>query len=177
MNLRDQFLKAGLVNKNQADAALREKRKQEKIAEGHAASKRAIEEKEAAERAREAAQREAELLARRRASREREEAELRVMRCRQILRAHQLRFRAGPQRFYHWSPDRTQVWRMWLPERIAGDLRLGRLAIAWVDDHHPEAVVIDRATAERIAAIRPELLLFRNEGPSDPDPAEQLYEG
>ena len=59
---------------------------------------------------------------------------------------------------------------------MATDLRVGRRALAWVDDARPEVVLIDVPTAERVAAIRPELILFRNHGPIDTDPAEQLYE-
>lgn len=37
-------------------------------------------------------------------------------------------------------------------------------------------VVIDPETADRVEALRPELVLFRNRGPVDTDPAEQLYD-
>lgn len=175
-SLRDQFLKAGLVTKGQADAAEREKRRQEKLAEGNAVARKEKERQEAEARAREAAEREAALIARRREAREREEAQMRVVRCQQILRAHQLKLRPGQQRFYHWSVDRRQALRLLLPEHVATDVRVGRLVIAWVDDARPEAVLIDPATADRVAAIRPELIVFRNTGGVDTDAAQQLYE-
>lgn len=176
MSLRDQFLKAGLVSKTQADSAQRELRKQEKIAQGQALARREQERLDAEERALQVAAREAEHAARRRAAREREEAHMRVVRCQQILRAHALRFRPGTQRFHFRSPDGRHAWRLWLPERLATDLRVCRLALAWVDDLRPEVVVIDPATADRIEALRPELVLFRNRPPIDLDVSQQLYE-
>lgn len=177
MNLRDQLLKAGLVTKGQANAAAAQKKKEEKVAQGNQLSKKELDRIEQERLAKEAAEREAALAERRREARERQEAELRLLRSRQILRAHALRFRGGPQRFYFRSPDRVYAWRLLLPERIADDLRRGKLAICWCDDAKPEAVIVEWAVADRVEAIRPELVLFRNRGGADPDPAEQLYEG
>ncbi|MFZ5478896.1 MAG: DUF2058 family protein [Myxococcota bacterium] len=176
MNLRDQLLKAGLVNKKQAAEAARDVRKQQKVEEGHREAKRVLEQKEAERLAAEKAAREAELLARRRASRERAERETRALQVRHILSSHRLRVR-GPQRFYHRSPDGRELWKLWLPERVAEDLRCGRAAIAYIPGADPHVVVIDREAADRVEAIQPELVLFRNRGRPDADPSEQLYEG
>lgn len=178
MNLRDQLLKAGIVSKKDADGAAREARKQQKVQQGNQEAKRVLEQREAA--AREAAReaQEVERLARRKEAEERARRETVLWQARQILTANRVRYRTGPQRFHHRSPDGKEAWKLYLPERLAEDLRRGRLAVAWIDGGaEPHVVLVDRESAERVAAIRPGLVLFLNSGPADPDPAEQLYEG
>lgn len=177
MNLRDQLLKAGLVDKKQADRAAREAREQKRKEEGQKEARRVVEQREAERLAAERAAAEAERIARRKAAEERAHRETIVLQARQILAAHRLRFREGPQRFHHRSPDGREAWRLRLPERVAEDLRCGRAAVAYIDGLEPKVVVVDRDTADRVEAIRPELILFRNRGGPDPDPAEQLDEG
>ena len=175
MSLRDSLLKAGVVNKKDAQRVELQLRAEKKAAVGNQISKaeRERQEREEAERVRR--EREEELLARRREARARQEQEIRLMSSRQILRSHSLRFRSGPQRFWYKAPVPPEIWRMDLPERIANDLRCGYLAIAWCDDQNPDVVVIDRKAAERVHAIRPELILFWNADGGDRDPAEQLW--
>jgi uncharacterized protein YaiL (DUF2058 family) len=178
MNLRDQFLKAGLVSKKDADAAQRDVKKQQKVQQGNQEARRILELREAEAREAERLAREAERLARRKAAEELARRETVLWQGRQILRANRVRYRNGPQRFYHRSPDGRELWRLDLPERLAEDLRRGRLAVAWIDGGtEPEIVVVDAESADRVEAVRPELILFRNRGPVDRDPAEQLYEG
>lgn len=178
MNLRDQLLKAGIVSKKDADAAAREARKQQNIQKGHQESKKVLEQREAERREQERQAREAERLARRKASEEQARRETVLWQARQILRSHRLKFRAGPQRFWYRAPNGTEIWKLWLPERVAEDLRRGKAAIAWIDGGtEPEVVVVDAESADRVEAIRPELILFRNRGAADRDPAEQLLEG
>ncbi|MDP2317327.1 MAG: DUF2058 family protein [Pseudomonadota bacterium] len=178
MNLRDQFLKAGIVSKKDAEAAARDVRKGQKVQQGNQEAKRVLEQREAAARVAELAAKETERLARRKEAEERARRETVLWQGRQILRAHRVRYRAGPQRFYHRSPDGKEAWKLYLPERLAEDLRRGRGAVAWIDGGtEPEIVLVDAESAARVAEIRPELILFWNRGLSDPDPAEQLYEG
>lgn len=178
MNLRDQLLKAGIVSKKDAEGAARDARKQQKVQQGNQEAKRVLEQREAA--AREAAREahEVERLARRKDAEERARRETVLWQGRQILSTNRIRYRPGPQRFHHRSPDGKEAWKLHLPERLAEDLRRGRVAVAWIDGGaEPHVVLVDRETADRLAAVRPELLLFLNTGPVDPDPAEQLYEG
>ena len=179
MNLRDQFLKAGLVDKKRADQVAREAKKEQKIAQGQQVDKATLARQEAERIARERAEREAEV-ARKRAEAEAREAEHRrtqgvAASARAILRQNRVPVRGGTQRFYYRSPDGKQAWKLMVPEWMATDLRCGRLCIAWCDD--PEgAVVIDALTANRVEKIRPELVLFRNRGGIDTRDEEQLYE-
>lgn len=176
MSLRDQLLKAGLVNKSQADKAAREVLKEQRAARAQQLPKRELERIEAERKAREEAERLAAQVEKRRAQREAEERLLRELRPRQILRALGEPVRGGNHPFFHRSPDGRYAWRLYVPEHVATDLRCGRRAIAWLDDpRRPEVVLVDPETARRVEAIRPELILFRNRGPVDPDPAEQLY--
>jgi uncharacterized protein YaiL (DUF2058 family) len=178
MNLRDQLLKAGVVSKKAADASAREQRKEQKVQHGNQEAKRVLEQREAAAREQERLAKEAENLARRREAQERARRETVLWQGRQILRTHRIPFKSGPQRFYHRSPDGRELWRLNLPERLAEDLRRGRVAVAWIDGGtEPEIVLVDADSADRVEAVRPELVLFRNRGPVSNDPAEQLYEG
>lgn len=178
MNLRDQLLKAGIVSKKDAESAARDVRKQQKVQHGNQEAKRVQEQREAAVREAERAAHEADRLARRKAAEDQAHRETVLWQGRQILRAHRIRYRAGPQRFHHRSPDGREAWKLYLPERLAEDLRRGRVAVCFIDGGaEPEIVLVDAETADRVEAIRPELVLFRNRGPADPDPAEQLYEG
>ncbi len=176
MNLRDQLLKAGLVDKKRADQVGREKRKDEKIAAGHQVDKATRERQEAEAREVQRRADEETRIRKRREADAREAEQRKLISSRQILRSHRVRYRPGPQRFWHWSPDRREAWRLDLPEHVASDLRLGRLVIAWVDGDDPEVVLIEPLVANRIEALRPELILFRNRGPVDTDPSQQLWE-
>jgi uncharacterized protein YaiL (DUF2058 family) len=175
MNLRDQLLKAGIVNKKQADQAARDQRHQQKVEQGTAEAKRVREQKEAERVAAEKSQREAEALARRRAAREKAERDTRELQVRHILSSHRMRVR-GPQRFYYRAPNGKELWKLMLPERVAEDLRCGRAAIAYIDGTEPDCFVIDREAADRLEELKPEVILFRNRGAVDRDPSEQLYE-
>ncbi|MES2638302.1 MAG: DUF2058 family protein [Myxococcota bacterium] len=176
MNLRDQLLKAGIVSKKAADAAGRDARKEQNVQHGNQEAKRVLERREAAEREAERIAKETQRLARRKEAEEQARRETVLWQGRQILSSNRVRFRPGPQRFYHRSPDGKEAWKLYLPERLAEDLRRGRGAITWIDGGtEPEIVLVDAETAARVAEIRPELILFWNRGPADPDPAEQLY--
>ena len=96
----------------------------------------------------------------------------------QILRHHRLDLRPGPQRFWHRAADGRFLHRLDLPERVAVDLRAGRLAVAAIDAG-PEATygIIPADIARRIQVLCPERLVHWNNVPPDSDdPAERLYD-
>jgi len=66
---------------------------------------------------------------------------------------------------------------MYLNERLAWDQIHGQLAIAWTGDPaDPTCVLLPRAVAARVAALKPSRILFFNEiCPSRDDPSERLY--
>ena len=177
MSLRDSLLKAGVVNKKDAQRVEQQLRLEKKAALGSQISKAERERQEREEAERQRQEREEELLRRRREAKAQQELEIRLMSSRQILRSHALRYRPGPQRFWFKAPVHPEIWRLDLPERLADDLRCGYLAVAWCDDQSPDVLIIDRAAAERVAAIRPELILFWNADGGERDPAEQLWDG
>ena len=180
MNLRDQFLKAGLVDKKRADQAAREAKKEGKVAQGNAVDKATLQRIELEARTAEESRRQADLLARRREATARESqraaSEGKLLSSRQILRSHRIHVHGGTQKFWHLSPGGREAWRLAVPEWMATDLRCGRLVIAWCDDAQAEVVVIDPIVSNRIETMRPELILFRNRGPIDTDPSQQLYD-
>jgi uncharacterized protein YaiL (DUF2058 family) len=176
VSLKDQLLRAGLGDRRRAEEIEREKRREAKVAAGNQASRAERERREAEGRAAEEASRAAELVARRQQAEARKEAERVRTQAQHLLRAHRVSWRPGPQRFWHRSPDGREIWRLDLPEFLATDLRVGRMAIAWVDDQNPQVLLVDPQTADRVAALRPELILFRNRGPIDRADDQQLYE-
>lgn len=180
MSLRDQLLKAGIVDKKKvarANRALKTDRRQDGA---ERESKKARKAREAADRARLHAESEA---------RRRKEADDRIaaergMEKRRIvsglLRDHALPHRVGQQPFWFVTADRRTILRMEIPGSWAHDLRAGRLAIVWLgDDPHPEHAehrVLRADAVERVRQHAPERLLFWNEAPPpDDDPAEQLF--
>ncbi len=174
MSLRDSFLKAGLVSKKDAQRVEQELRKEQKKAQGNQETKAEREKREAAEIEAARKAREEELIRRRIEANERQRREILEISPRQILRAHRIRYRPGPQKFWFRSPKPPEIWRLDLPEGLAYDLRCGFVALAWCDDQNPEVLIVDREAAARVRELRPELLLFWNEFGADPDPAEQL---
>lgn len=174
MSLRDSFLKAGLVKEKDLRKLEQQLRQEQKVAQGNQQRKSVLEAQAREEAERQRLEAEAALIERRREARLREQQTLALMSSRQILRSHQVRFRTGPQKFWFRSPKPPEIWRMDLPERVAYEILCGRMAVAWCDDAQPEAVVVDRDAAERVRAIRPELILFWNEEGADPDPSQRL---
>ena len=97
---------------------------------------------------------------------------------RNLIRAYRLRFRPGPVPFFHWTPDRGHVHRMWVPESVAWDLRKGALGVAWSGDdpEEPAYVVVSGEAARRIQGHDPSRILFLNDGPPPKDdPAEKPF--
>lgn len=178
MSLRDQLLKSGFADKRQVRKVNRELKRQRRQEQATRQSKAEIAAREAAE----ARRRRQEERARRMAE-ERERERLRELaeakqRVEQILAHHRLRLNGGPQPFYHRAADGRHIHKLQLPERVAWELRAGKLGVAWRglrDD--AEYVVIPADVARRVARIDPNRVLFLNdEPPDDDDPAEALLE-
>jgi len=177
--MRDQLLKAGLVNKKKVRQANRQLKNKRKKQQGQRQSKKSIQSAaKAAEAARKAEQKakvDAER-ARRRAIREREERQRAVQ---MWLRTHRVPLREGNQLFFHKSARGQRLVKCLLPESIVLELRRGRLAVAWdgPSSADPEYVLLPDLTARRLLELAPERLLFFNtEPPPEDDPAELPYD-
>jgi uncharacterized protein YaiL (DUF2058 family) len=174
MSLRDSFLKAGLDSKKDLNRVENQLKKEARVAQGNQESK-AYRERQAHEaQEAERAAREAELLARRKEAEARAAAELVLMRSRQLMRAHRIQFRLGPQKFWFKAPTPPEVWRLDLPERLAHDIRCGYAGIVWCDDGSPEVLVVSRIALEKLSGFRCEVILFWNKDGADPDVSERL---
>ncbi len=178
MSLRDQLLKAGLVDKKKVREVERDLKKRRKKSQARRKKKKVREAEAAAAReaaAREAAARKAE--ERRRAEAERAERERRRL-VRNLLVTWRVPMREGPVPFFHRSPDGRHALRLRLPESVAWDLRRGLLAVAW-DGPSPEraeVLLVTRHAALRLREAAPDRVLFFNETPPpDDDPAERPY--
>lgn len=177
MSLRDQLLKAGLVDKKKHRQVNRELKKKRKKKQSKRDKKAVVEAREAeAQRIAREAEIARRLERKQQLEAEREEGERR-RRVRNLLRAYQVRPKRGPVPFFHLTPDRGHAHRMWVPESWAWDLRKGALAIAWLTDgDDPDYVVLPRAAAERVREHAPERILFFNdEAPPDDDPADKPF--
>lgn len=177
MSLRDQLLKAGLASRKDVRRVNHEQAAERRQQQGHREARAAVEAKEAQE----AAQRDAEVLAQkaaeRAARRAAAEAAARAHQADQILRRHRMAWKPGPQRFWHQTLDRRFLHRLDLPERLALDLRQGRVAVAAIETlSDVEYVLVPAPVAARVHATLPERILFWNETPPPPDdPAERLF--
>ena len=177
VSLRDQLLKAGIVDKKKVQQAERDQKQARRLQQGHR-EKQA--EREARAEAEQAARLEAERQQRQDERRAREQAREAAERLRQVdnlLRHHALPApRGGTQRFWYRSPDGRQALRLTLPERLAVELRAGRLALAWHGSPaSPTVILIPRDTALRVERLLPERLLFFNlQAPPPDDPSLAL---
>lgn len=179
MSLRDQLLKAGLVNKKKVRQTNRQLKKSRKKQQSERQSKQEI--KRAADAAAKAqkaeikAKAEAEK-ARRRQIREMEERKRAV----QVwLRTHRIPLREGNQLFFHRSARGPRLVRCLFPESVVQGLRSGRLAVAWdgPSSGDPEYVLVPDTTARRLLELAPgRLLFFNEEPPPENDLAEQPYD-
>jgi uncharacterized protein YaiL (DUF2058 family) len=181
MSLRDQLLKAGIVDKKKVQETNRQLKAERKVAAGHRESRDDRDAREAAEAAARAAQAAAEA-ERRRAERKLREAEREIADRKRLignlLRAHRLPEKRGNQPFFHCGADGIAVNRLMLPESQAWDLRRGRLAVAWCGERpsDPQYALISREAAERVLRIDGGRILFFNEvPPAFDDPTEDLY--
>lgn len=180
MSLRDQLLKAGIVDKKKVARANRDLKKRRRDGGSERESKKARKARLAEERARQRAEREAR---QRKEAADRAVAEKGMEKRRvvsSLLRSHSMPHRKGQQAFWFVCADRKTVLKMEIPGSWAHDLRAGRLAIVWLgDDPHPERAEHRVLRADAVARIRehaPERLLFWNESPPpEDDPAEQLF--
>ncbi len=178
MSLRDQLLKAKLIDKKQhrrANTQLKRKRRKSQ------AKRRSRKDITAEQTREETAHREAELaqrLAEKQARDALKAAAEKIRLVGNLLRSYSRRVQRGPLPFYHLAPDRVHIQRLWLRESAGWDLRGGRLAIGWLGDdpEEPEIVLLAAEAARRIQRHEPDRILFLNDGPPPADdPAEKLH--
>ena len=179
MSLRDQLLKAGLVNKKKVRQANRQLKKNRKKTQGARKSKQEL----AADAKSAEAKRQAELRAKVLAERgRRREIRLREEQQRAVqswLRTHRIPLREGNQLFFHRSARGPRLHRCLFPESTVLELRRGRLAIAWdgPSSQAPEYVLLPDVTARRLLELAPERVVFFNpQPPPEDDPAEKPYD-
>lgn len=163
MSLRDQLLKAGLVDKKAVARANREAKEARRDDQGHRQRQKQAQ-REAEARA--AAEREARLREKAEARRAREEAREaaeRSVRVLQIVRANAVRGR-GTVPFHMIGADGRTVHRLMVSEPIAFKLRCGELAVAEAPaggGRAAELVVVSLRGAQRLAEVAPEAVRFR----------------
>lgn len=180
MSLRDQLLKAGVVSKGDVKKANRNAKKARKAKQGSRKRKGQVRREE---EARLAAEREAKRLAKlqaRKAREAEEDAALRPLRIRQIVRSNAVRGR-GKVPFYVRGLNGRTVHRLSVSEGIASKLRVGELAVAFapaVKGQSEEVVVIGQRGVARLREVSPEHILFyEEEGRTRPvQPDEQFLE-
>jgi uncharacterized protein len=169
MSLREQLLKAGLVNKKQAKKAENQVRQQEHNAKKNKSVARELqsqrdEELHVIEEQRKAKQQQdLELnLQRERMRVEREN----VLRCRQLMNSNGLNERAAQDRYYFLEAGRfvrkVQV-TAWQREMLAR----GRLAIGRVYEHLDEFVILPYDVAQTVLQLNPEMVLTLHPPVSD----------
>ena len=177
-SFKDQLYQAGLITKKQ----LRKLNQQEKIDRKR---KRGNKRKKLVKKAEERAKAQEEKIARiakireRRVVQEKEVmANLQKRQVSQLLNHHRQRFRKGDHPFWHCTYSKKNVHKIWVPTRLAWELRSGTMAIAArgnIEHNEPEYVIISRDVAKRIMEIDAQRIVFYNEKPPErDDPAERL---
>lgn len=176
MSLRDQLIKAGLIDKKGAAKVDRAAKADRKAAQGARAPKSAEErarlDHDRDEKERRAAQAAADRM---RAEVERSAHEA-VHRIKQVAMAHRMAGR-GPVPFFHRRLDSPALACLSLRESLARDLRNGGAAIVGFRDLGGYAyVVVPRRTVERIATFAPEAIVhWARTSDHLTDPSESLH--
>jgi len=179
VSLRDQLLKAGLVDKKKVRQANRQLKKKRRKAQGSRASKKAQQTAEQQAAAARQAERAGKVRAQRAKAFERQQQEARRRAVHTWLRTHRVPMRDGNQLFFHLAADRKKVVRCMFPESVVMELCAGRIAVAWdgPSSGDPDYLLLPDRTAARLAELAPERLLFWNaEPPDEDDPALQPYD-
>jgi uncharacterized protein len=165
-SLRDQLLKAGLVNEKQANKAKQEKRKQAKqqrknktaaLSDTQLHAQQALAEKTEHDR---------------RLNRERQQASERKAReaqIKQLIETNRLSIKDG-EIPYHFEDDK-KIKKIYVPEGIREQLAGGRLAIVRSDTRYD---VVPVAVAEKIRTRDEQRVIFCNETQSGED-ADDSY--
>lgn len=178
MSLRDQLLKAGVVDKKAVRKVNQELEAERKQKQGERERRSAIEARAAAEAEAARVAKQQALIEARRAREQAAEAELNHRRALHLLQHYQLRTRGGNQPFWHLTPSRTHVHKLYLAERLVMDLCAGRLGIGWLGDPaDPTYVLLPADVARRVLELEPARVLFFNVEPADrKDPAQHPFE-
>lgn len=178
MSLRDQLLKSGVVSLGDVRRVNQEQQSERQKAKGQRESREEAEARASAEAKRAREEREAQIIAARRARDREAEAAAARRRVSHLLRDYQMRTRGGYQPFWHRTPDGLHIHKMYVSERVAWDLLLGHVAIAWTGEaEDPTYVLLPAAVVPRVMEIDPGRILFFNASPAPrDDPAERLYE-
>jgi uncharacterized protein YaiL (DUF2058 family) len=171
MSLRDALVKAGAVSKKRKAATERELKRQRKKKQGSQERKGVVARRErdarkAAEAKRLQAVRDA-----RQARHAVDALHARGMRVLHLLTAHRQQVGMGRARFYFVGLDGLHVQRLWVPWKVARGLRAGALAICALEHRFDqvEYVVVPRAIALNVRALKPAAVRFLNDTPADPE--------
>jgi len=178
-SFKDQLYQAGLITKKQLRKLNQQEKIERKRKRGHK-RKKLVEKAEQRAKAKEEKMKRLTILRERRAIREKEVMEnLRKRQVSQLLDHHRQRFRRADHPFWHCTYSKTHVHKLWVPTRLAWELRSGAMAIAArgvVEGKEPEYVVIPRDVAKRILELDARRIVFYNEAaPDRADPAERLW--
>ncbi len=154
-SLRDQLLKAGLVNEKQANKAKQEKRKKAKQQRKNKTAVLSDNQLHAQQALAEKAERD------RRLNRERQQASERKAReaqIQQLIETNRLPIKDG-EIAYHFEDDK-KIKKVYVPEGIREQLAGGRLAIVRSDSQYE---VVPVAVAEKIRTRDEQRVIFCNE--------------
>ena len=178
MSLRDQLFSAAIINKKELRKSKLDAKKKRRQKQGNRKKKKQTlaEERERTELERR--EKIEELVA---ARKEREAEKRSLAKERQvnnIIRHHHVRFRKAEHPFWHLAADGHHLHKLWVPERLAVDLRDGKMGIAVegaMDSSEPNYLVIGAAIVKRVQQIDAKRVLFFNKESPDPnDPSERL---
>ncbi len=176
MSLRDQLLKAGLVDKKQVAKTNRQLKKKRRREQSSRERKTVIEARARDESAqRSQASKDARKHRRKQSDERREQGNLERL-VGNLIRSYGRTIPDGRQLFFHRLPTGPTLSRLMIPLEVALDLRAGRSAIAWSGKREdPQLLLVPEATARRILGHEPHRILFFNaEPPEASDPSEQL---
>jgi uncharacterized protein YaiL (DUF2058 family) len=176
MSLRDQLLKAGLVDKKQVQKANRKLKNSRRNEQSTRDRKTTVDSREAELQARQTVRIKEERHARRKESEElRDRANMKRL-VGNLVRSYGQSIPVGRHVFFYKMPDGQRLQRAQVPLETAVDLRSGKLAIGWTGpEDEPDFLLLPAEVAQRILNHEPDRILFFNvETPKSSDPSEGL---
>ena len=147
MSLRDQLLKAGLVDKKRVKKANRELKKARRKQQSERQKKSVVRAEQEAERAAEVSAKKQARRDRRLQSEVRQEQANRGRLVGNLVRSYGQTIPTGHQLFFCRPPTGPTLVRLKIPLEVAMELRLGKQAIAWTGPANEPDLLILPATA------------------------------
>jgi len=174
----EELFKAGLISKKDLRKAKQKAKQDRRHEHGNKKKKKVLEAEQKSKNNQDRhTKHEQENSCRKKREEQQDKREL-VSRVQQLIQQNQIVMRNDSFFFWHISADRKHCHKLFVSERVAKDLRAGKLGITvrgLINDDDPIYVVIPRDTVKKVLELEPDRILFWNQESPPNLPELQLY--